>query len=219
MTTTTTIATFPTRKETEQSTAGFADIHVYERYYQDRLRCENMVCHNLDKSLNGIPGRSAARTKLEKINMLMAQDFMIGADGIIYEKSDPRVLEAVAPIVPEETADIKAAKKATAVLMDIVPKVVSIPLTEWAEAKKANPRAIVLVEDITDRRCLITYAGDALILGQRLHHKLDDVWFGDQSFDLVRIGKTALEPTRLRLKHHGFEVIVPQSSYYPYKED
>jgi hypothetical protein len=207
MTTTTTIATFPTRKETERSTAGFADIHVYERYYQDRLRCENMVCRNLDKSLNGIPGRSAARTKLEKINFLMAQDFTIGVDGIVYERNDPRAAAAVTPIAPVETED----DRDNATLMEIDPKVATkhYPLLQWLECKKTDPRAIVMVEDQDDNRCWITFAGDAAIASRLLHLMKNDVWFGDQGFEMVRIGKGAFSAFSSRLKDKGYRVISP----------
>jgi len=207
MTTTKTIPTFPTAKETEKSTAGFADIHVYELYYPDRLRCENMVCRNLDKSLNGIPGRSAARTKLEKINMLMAQDFTIAADGLVYEKNDPRALKAVAPVKPEETED----DRDNATLMAIDPQVATkhYPLLQWIEAKKADPEAIVMVEDQDDNRCWITFAGDATIASRLLHLMKNEVWFGDQGFDLVRIGKCAFSAFSSRLKDKGYRVINP----------
>jgi hypothetical protein len=216
--TVTTIAQFPTYEETkvanvkgyynhEGSTIHFAGIEVFERYQNTRLGLENSISRHLDKALNGIPGRSAARTKLDKINFLLAQDYTIGADGIVYEKNDPRAAEAVAPTVPEETEE----DRDNATLMEIDPQVAEqhFPLSQWIEGKKQNPRAIVMVENNEDPRCLLTYAGDAAIASKLLYLRKGDAWFGDQGFDKVEIGKGALPSFRLRLKDHGYEVIAP----------
>lgn len=202
-----TIVTFPTAKETETA-QNFADTVTYERYYADRLRLENGVTRQLDAALKGIAGRSKAKTKLDKINFLLGQDYWITGAGIIKSKEEtPTEAELEVPIVPEPTPEAKV----SAELMAIDPKVATkhYPLLQWIEAKKADPEAIVMVQDQGDNRCWITFAGDATITAKLLHLMKNEVWFGDQCFDLVRIGKTAFSAFSSRLKDKGYRAINP----------
>lgn len=204
-----TIATFPTAKETETA-QNFAGILTYERYYADRLRLENSVTRQLDAVLKGISGRSEAKTKLEKINFLLGQDYYIDA-GIIKSKRGCETEETEQEaIVPESSPEPTPEAKASAELMQIDLDVVREPaLRQWVEAKKADPEAIVMVMDRNDNRLLTTYAGDATIAARLLHLKKDEVWFGDQCFERVQIGKQAFNPFSVRLKDKGYRVIQP----------
>ena len=191
------ITTFPTAKETETAN-NFADIPTYERYYSDRLRMENTVTRHLDSALKGIQGRSVAKTKLEKINLLLSQDYWITGAGVIKSKEET-------PTVPELTPEAKV----SAELMEIDPQTVTkyFSLLQWIETKKTDPDAIVMVQDQEDNRCLITYAGDAMIAANLLHLMRNEAWFGDQGFDMVRIGKSAFPAFSLRLSDIGYRVV------------
>ena len=91
----------------------FENVFVGESYEQDREKLESTVTKLIDAGLNGIKGRSAAKSKIEKTNYLLEHGFgyYYNSDGKISRKGSeqpadcdfygnvPEVSPAVSPVV------------------------------------------------------------------------------------------------------------------------
>jgi len=102
-TNTVTISVFPTYKEisTPVYLGGishqeiFENVFVSESYEQDRENLESTVTKLIDAGLNGIKGRSAAKTKLQKINFLLEHGcgYYFNSEGKISRKGSEQSAE------------------------------------------------------------------------------------------------------------------------------
>ncbi len=103
-TNTVTITLFPTYKEIsvlpvyfggKGYQAVFENSIVSESYDRDRENLESMVTKFIDVSLNGIKGRSAAKTKLQKINFLLEHGcgYYFSSNGKITRKGSEQSAE------------------------------------------------------------------------------------------------------------------------------
>lgn len=145
-----TINTFPTYKEAEsaQYHVNFSNHAVGESYGIARMRIEDRPCSLLNGGMRGIPGRSAAKTKIQKVNFIMEYDlgYYRDSDGIICHKDNDYYEYKAAPEAapaPEVTPDRPRSQKV------------------WADLKVTRPATIVLVNNEDHPTSLLTYGDDA----------------------------------------------------------
>lgn len=162
----------------------------------NRADYEKMTSKGLsDLLIEGkVPGRSKVKTRDEKIELLMAQTWG-------YQ-------EAKAEAAPEPEATPELENTATAETLKIDPAAACASLSDWIVTKQRHPRAIVMVVDVNDPRCAVTYAGDALLLNRLFYTELTHTYFGGTtSIARCRISQGSTSAFALRLKDKGIELV------------
>ena len=140
-TNTVTITVFPTYKEISTpvyrggipSQEIFENHFVSESYQQDREKLESTVTKLIDAGLNGIKGRSAAKSKIEKTNYLLEHGFgyYYNSDGKISCKGSEQPADCdfygnvpeVSPEVSHEVSPVVSPVVSPAVSPEVSPVV------------------------------------------------------------------------------------------------
>lgn len=180
-----------------------------------------------------VSGRSKAKTRSEKIQLLMAQ--MWGYQALQTEETTPEpeistTTECPYCTDPECTSTenyrcyicdpkrpeefIYPAQEAESAATEEVIKHYSSGITElpgvssWAFAKKRISNAIVTVDDPEDQHCLVAYAGDAMLLSRLLFTKLTEQHFdGVGAIARTRFDRELLMVFSVRLENQGIRIV------------
>lgn len=224
-TNTVTITVFPALKEinTPVYLGGisykeiFENHFVSETYVDDREKLESTVTKLIDAGLNGIKGRSAAKTKIEKTNYLLEHGYgyYYNSEGKITRKGSELPSECDFYGYVTEPATQPATKLATPIAVDRVVEV-NLPymdrtVASWWNVRNTDSDKVSVVGDSRDpaeTTYYCCYGSDALKIASATNYKTTDIRMGDKSIPVFTLRKSDTRMLTETLKAAGITLKV-----------